>query len=1277
MYLKSIDICGYKSFANKTHVELEPGITGVIGPNGCGKSNVMESVRWCLGEMSWKSLRADAMTDVIFSGTAKRQAMSMTEVTLTFDNQAGMLPVQFSEVTVTRRIFRSGESAYFLNKTQCRLRDIRELFLDTGVGGDGYAIIDQGGVDAMIMSKPEERRAFFEEAAGVAKYNAKRAEALRKLERVEMDMGRLQDSVTLINEQVKKLDSDARKAKLFQKYKEELAAAEAANILQQLGTLEGELAALTAQVAPLEESLGSKRTEMNAEGANVAALNLEKANAQGAVIEANQKISELKSELGRLEERIQSSERACVESDERAHSCRAELEGIKARLSGIDPELERAKAAVAEAQAACDAAKAEVDGAQAQLQALSERQAAAEVELDSLRRAALSAAEAALGVRRRLSEAESAWSRQETQVRASLRELDKDGTQWASCQSEISTVRAAFEAQQAAAAEARAEAERREAALSERRKQLSELSEQTLRLHADLAGAQARAEAIEAQGGQNPYWVGAQAVLNAGIPGVLGTVRQLFKVDDAHKAPLEDLLGERLYAVVVEDSTAARAAIELLEASGKGRARFLVLSTLPEQISEKAYPAESKPLLNYLTFDPRHERAVRFLFAESYALGEFVFTDHWVYGGSAQRESVQVSLSDLQEVREKTARLTAQEAELSSARAACEGTIAEAEAAVRAAAAAVSEQVGREHALRAQLAEKEASLQLYAKNVELSTAEAARLLAEMALSKEAIHAARAAIAEAAAVEEQARAKEAEGQAAVAAAREEWLKAQAAQEFSRGKLQAAEDKLTFMRGAYDRLAAEKTALEGQVAQREQELEALAQKRQAAVELSEQSRQRLGELSGELGVQENAAKAIFERLHELERQILSKDDLLRSLRKLCDEAQEQLHKLELEASGKRSTQDMLRQRLWDDWQLTYDEAKTKYQAQSVDQERMEFLRKRIVSLGNVNMAAPEEYEALSQKQQFLAAQIQDLTQAKEDLKAAIGKINGATRENFANTFNEVREHFRKLYGVLFEGGEADLILTNPEDILETGVDIMAQPPGKRLQSISLLSGGEKTLTAIALLFAFFMVKPSPFCMLDEADAALDDANVERFVSLLRQFQDRTQFLIVSHNKRTMEAADVIYGVTMEEMGVSQLVSVDFRGKERKKPAVSEQARTASPELPPAEPPSKPTTHGPFELKTSAPAESSSATAVLEAPAEASAVVAETAVEPAAEAVPEAPVAEASLAQEAGTPAIGMVGTTQDAEPGEPAAEAAPADEAQALPETPKPQEPGTPS
>ena len=269
-----------------------------------------------------------------------------------------------------------------------------------------------------------------------------------------------------------------------------------------------------------------------------------------------------------------------------------------------------------------------------------------------------------------------------------------------------------------------------------------------------------------------------------------------------------------------------------------------------------------------------------------------------------------------------------------------------------------------------------------------------------------------------------------------------------------------------------------------------------------------------------------------------------------------------------------QDLLKTRLWDEWQLTAEEAKSKFAGVAADVEKIDFLRRRIAAMGNINMAAPEEYEALAEKQRFLIGQINDLLKAKDDLLAAITKINNATRENFRQTFIEVREHFRRLYGVLFEGGEADLILTNPEDILTTGVDIVAQPPGKKLQSITLLSGGEKTLTAIALLFAFFMVKPSPFCMLDEADAALDDANIERFVALLREFQNKTQFLIVSHNKRTMEAADVIYGVTMEEKGISQLISVDFRKKvggterEATSHAVARQGPFALPETGPTE-------------------------------------------------------------------------------------------------------------
>ncbi|OGR86252.1 MAG: chromosome segregation protein SMC [Elusimicrobia bacterium RIFCSPHIGHO2_02_FULL_57_9] len=1146
MHLKSIDIVGYKSFANKTHLDLEPGITGIIGPNGCGKSNIMECVRWCLGEMSWKSLRADSMLEVIFAGTAKRPPMSMTEVTLTFDNASNMLPVQFSEVTVSRRIFRSGESAYFLNKTQCRLRDIREMFLDTGLGGDGYAIIDQGGVDFVLTSKPEDRRAIFEEAAGVAKYKAKREEALRKLERVEADMGRLQDSVVLISDQVKKLDSDARKAKLYKKYKEDLAVLEAAQILQQASLMEGELQLLAGSSRPLEETLGARRVEISAEGANLSALNLEKANQQNQLLGCNQKIAEVKSQAARLEERIQSSERFLLETAERLKACEEERQAARRRLAGIDPEIEQASLAVVSAQALRAAAEQEALGWDGQLETLKRKLAESQAALETLKAEVLAAAQAALGRRRKMAEADSAYCRQEAQVRSCLRELEKDLVQVGKVQGEIEASRAALTRQEAQTETARGRAQEAQAALEALRRHHQEMARETLRLHSELAHAQAKVESLEAQAGQNPYWAGAQAVLNAGIEGVVGTVRQLVKIEENYKPYLEDVLGERLYAIVCEHSSAARAAVELLEASGKGRARFLILSALPSFLTDKNYPDDAKPLMRHMQFAPQYEKAVRFLFQDSYALDKTLFGDCWVYGGSSRREQAQLSFADAGEIRARAAACQTRCGELEAAGSRCELETADRENRSRLAVDVVNQQSAIIHALKAQIDEKEAGLSVYVRNVELSTAEAADLLSEMALTRERILILREEIEQTEAREKIVREREIQASESLGVFKEELAKGQATEELLKSKLHNLEDKTNFLAGNYERLCDEKKNQEAALSRRAQEIEELIRKSEENRLLGGQSRQELEKLNAQLAVFENEARVVLEGLRAREQSIAEKEQTLRGIKAAADGAQEQLHQIEVKASALRSTRDGLKKRLWDDWQLSFEQARAKYEGQTVEAEKIDFLRKRISTLGNINMAAPEEYEALSSKQAFLAGQINDLNQAKEDLKNAISKINGATRENFRQTFTEVREHFRRIYGVLFEGGEADLILTDPENILETGVDIVAQPPGKRLQNLSLLSGGEKTLTAIALLFAFFMVKPSPFCMLDEADAALDDANVERFIALLREFHARTQFLIVSHNKRTMEAADVIYGVTMEEMGISQLISVDFRKK-----------------------------------------------------------------------------------------------------------------------------------
>lgn len=475
-----------------------------------------------------------------------------------------------------------------------------------------------------------------------------------------------------------------------------------------------------------------------------------------------------------------------------------------------------------------------------------------------------------------------------------------------------------------------------------------------------------------------------------------------------------------------------------------------------------------------------------------------------------------------------------------------EAELAEAVQTARLVAAALSQESGRRHGLEARVHQLEQSLANHARNVELSTEESALALADAALAKESIHERRSLRAAAEARVAEVRRAEALAAEALAAAREELSGKRAAFQGQDERRRGVEQELSAYSSSLKRLEDEKASLEAAIARLAAETEEIGRRKAEAAESSERMRAEIATLQAELAGHENGAKSVFDGLQDLQNKIDALGEQIKRLQGEHDQAQADLHQHEVQASALKSKHDLLKTRLWDEWQLTAEETKAKYAGVVADVEKIETLRRRISGMGNINMAAPEEYEALAQKQAFLQSQITDLLTAKEDLKAAIVKINSATRENFRQTFTEVREHFRRLYGVLFEGGEADLLLTDPENILETGVEIVAQPPGKKLQSITLLSGGEKTLTAVALLFAFFMVKPSPFCMLDEADAALDDANIERFVALLREFQNKTQFLIVSHNKRTMEAADVIYGVTMEEKGISQLISVDFRKK-----------------------------------------------------------------------------------------------------------------------------------
>lgn len=1111
-------------------------------------SNVLDAVKWCIGEMSWKSLRSDSMVEVIFSGTARRPALGMAEVSLTFDNASRKLPIDYSEITVTRRIFRSGESEYHLNKTQCRLRDIRELFLDTGLGGEGYALIDQGGVDFVLSSNPQERRAIFEEAAGVARYKAKREEALRKLEKVEVDVNRIQDQISLLTDQLKKLDSDARKARLAQKYKEELAELEIASLVQESARIDGDLALNHEQAEPIRHALSARRAEAQTLDAQRTALELERVTAEKEVAAVNQKLAALKAEISRLEERIDQAEAQSKELGQRRESIQEEVREAEPRLSAMGPDIQKARQGLEGLEAKLSSAERERSGWASQVEKLHSDLAKAEADLEKARAAELSASEAHLQLSRNLSRLESNAGNLEYQLREKLKTLEKDTLKLGYAEEDLQGSARAARSERERWQEAQASLRLAEEGLRETQAKVQAHTQALLSAETRRAEVQGRLEVLKSAAAGDPYWAGSRAVLQAELPGLLGTVRRLLEVEPGYERFVEDALGERLEAVVAEDVRAAVAGIEFLKKSRKGRARFLVLSAIgerPPQADGPSLPPGARALAAHVSARPGLERLLEATLQETFVQDGAVHGPCWVSGGalpSSPRETSEIGEIDrletaLQSARAEAQRLRTEGEELAGEADRLGGVQAEMSRAERERSAAAQAAGLREGQAKAVLETCRAGAAFLER-------ESAGILKDLAAGREEIARLRGESASSEKTEREARGRASELEKVRASLDREvttaGLKAGAAENVV-SHLRAQESLLKDQAG---RLAADEAALRGVIARWKSEFEASLKRMEELKALGSQSQTDLDHFNRELARHETEAQSLSGTYHRLTSACQEKTEAIRRLEEEIQNRQEDLHQMELKSSSLKARQDLLRERVEKDFGTAWDEAAVKFGEVEADLQKLEHLRRRVQNLGLVNMAAPEEYEELRQKHQFLSTQAEDLNKASEDLRSAISKINATTRENFRQTFQEVREEFRRIYGVLFDGGEADLVLTEPDNLLETGVEIVAQPPGKKLQSISVLSGGEKALTALALLFSFLMVRPSPFCMLDEADAALDEPNTERFVQLLKEFSGKTQFLIISHSKRTMEAADLIYGITMEDSGVSQVISVDFK-------------------------------------------------------------------------------------------------------------------------------------
>lgn len=1139
MYLKAIEIQGFKSFADKSRLDFEPGITCVVGPNGCGKSNVIDSVRWAIGEMSWKSLRSASMVDIIFNGTAKRAPLNMAQVSMVFDNASRQLPLDFNEITVTRKIFRSGESEYYLNKVQCRLRDIRDLFLDTGIGGEGYAIIDQGGVESVLSASAEQRREMFEEVAGVSKYKAKREECIKRLERVDLDLARLADTVALIDEQIKKLDSEAKKARLYQKYREELKESEIAISVCSIKESDGLIAKHSGELAPVVKKLEDLEARISAQEGAAAALDLNLTHKQKEAAEFNEKISASKYQVGLLEGAIKNCDNLTNELTAQVAASGAEAQRGQNRLQELVPALTQLKEQLAVVSAELTPLQTHYNEQTAQAQKMENDLRAAEAQLQRSSGELMSLVQKQMEAENRISLEESSMQRENEDLISAEKTSQAQQAGLAGIQKSLQEISARIQTKQTEVNQAREAIVNGEENVRKLQGLRSSLNEKLSAVKSARAALSAKLEMIQTQGKNDPYWVGAKTVAESGLPGVKGTLRKALKYPAALGVAVEEAFGKYLDAVLCENVQTVEQALSLLKQHGKARAKFIVLNQVP---ATPETPAENA-LKNQLKYQPELENLINFIIG-GYSYGDGTVKGGFFIGGGAEDiRAPEAYWGEEETVRgEMTVKAAEEDAVskeiianyemLSKAEENLKNLRIKSQEAVLALNSVQNERANRERELRAtqdalnRAAQRKQEITLRVDNRKRNVETLKQNLADLKRR----HA-----------EAVARGEELKKSQITLRENAEKLKSEInalSAKLYEVKIKKNNVELDLKSTEYEFNSL--TASEGQrnqkIASANLRLKSLAEEKLSTQAKLSTERDTLAKLE----IDEHKMRADLETL---KKDYSDKLAALNACKKESSDLTIKRNDLENALSNARRQRTTVVNNLFESWNITPEEAQLNYGDKTVDYERVKMMRKRIENMGAVNMTAPEEYDALTERNTFLRTQIADLESAKKDLKSAINKINQTTRENFKYTFEQVRMHFKNIYQTLFRGGECDLVLTQPDNLLETGIEIYAQPPGKKLLNITSMSGGEKTLTAMSLLFAFFTHNPSPFCIMDEADAALDEANVERYVNLIKEFAKTTQFIVVTHNKRTMESARMLYGITMEESGVSKVMSVNL--------------------------------------------------------------------------------------------------------------------------------------
>jgi chromosome segregation protein len=1191
VHLKRLEIFGFKSFAHKLTLEFGPGITGVVGPNGCGKTNVADAIRWVLGEQSAAELRGTSMADVIFNGTKQRRRLGMAEVTLTVDNSSGYLPTEYSEVTIGRRVFRSGESEYLLNRNPVRLRDVRDLFFDTGVGTRTYSLIERRMVDSVLSDSTGHRRFMFEEAAGVMKYKVRLRSALAKLEATESDMQRVSDIIAEVEKQVRSLQRQLAEARRHRRYTDELRDLEVLLGRREHATWQSERSLCASRVAEARTVLATRDGELDKCERASAAMRRELRDKDGALGSLEQEASDLEARVRALadsllvaRERRAAAEQRTGTLDDEITDLRANLSFALSRAGTLEDEIKAAATALEEKEKELAARTARLAAAEREYRGLKDV-------LDGQKLSRLEGLQTSAGTRGELES-----------LRARLDDLTAEH---ADIDATIAATRAQLIAHEGQMLEAVGAGRSRSEAVAVARARANEAAAAADASRDDLLSARVRRTGLEGQleaarhklaflseirDGYGGFQEGVRSLLSDrthGIGGIVGTVADVLRVEGGMAAAVEAALAGAAEYVVVRDVPAATRAMDHLSASALGRATFVPLSDVarfPVAPVAPALLAEEGVLgaaIDFVSTAEEHRALAAFLLegcvvvkdlSVALALGSRPGNDDVVFvtaRGEMRAASGLLSGGragdDQAGLLRRTERLEAARREVGS----LERALDDARAAEAAASTASEARQGETRDAAEQAERAEADLweaKRRATELELTAASLSERVASLVARRDAL-ATRVADT-AAEIESLAGRLTAlsRGEDEIGVRLEElerdFRTAEAAWRRASEEERAAGIETTQAQAALDKLRAEHAQLAdtGRSARSSIERKTIEREEQARAmgEIDERTAadgRALSDLTAQKSAVEGDRDSMREAARTLRAAIDRLEDEARDARAAREKLTGEIHDAEIRDTEFRSRSESLRDRLREEYGVdvaalgdvpategapAFDEANAR--------EEVERLKARLRAMGPVNLLALDEFDEESKRLEFLKAQYDDLVRSKESLKEAIEKINVTARQLFLDTFALVRTNFIATFQRLFEGGEADLRLLEPDDPMESAIEVVASPRGKRLGRLSLLSGGERALTAIALLFAIYLVKPSPFCILDEVDAPLDDANVERFIRMLREFSERTQFVIITHNKTTMQAADRLYGITMEESGVSKVVSVRLDAAQR---------------------------------------------------------------------------------------------------------------------------------